>query len=58
LNQQDSRFQSVENFNFRRIGSRGLPGGIFGSRGTQRKKLFDTLPLLIKARFFQMCRRR
>jgi hypothetical protein len=52
LNQQDSRVQKVKNFNFRRIGSRGLPSRISGNRGTRRKKLFDTLPLLIKARFF------
>jgi hypothetical protein len=58
LNQQDSRVQEVKNFDFRRIGSRGLPGRILGSRGAQRKKLFDALPLLIKARFFQMGRRR
>jgi hypothetical protein len=58
LSQQDSRVQSVKNFNFRRIGSRGLPDRSFGSRGAQRKKLFDMFPLLIKARFFRMCRRR
>jgi hypothetical protein len=48
----------MENLNFRRIGSRGLPGRTFWSRGTQRKKLVEMLPLLIKARFFQICRRR
>jgi hypothetical protein len=42
----------MKNLNFRRIGSRGLPGRISWSRGTQRKKLIETLPLLIKARFF------
>jgi hypothetical protein len=58
LNQQDSRVKEVKKFDFRRIGSRGLPGRILGSRGTRRKKFFDALPLLIKARFFQMGRRR
>jgi hypothetical protein len=58
LNQQNSRVQSIENFDFRGIGSRGLPGPIFGRRGTRRKKFFETLPLLVKARFFRICRRR
>jgi hypothetical protein len=58
LNQQNLRVQKVENFILRRIGSRGLPDRIFGSRGTRRKKLLDVLPLLVKARFFRMCRRR
>jgi hypothetical protein len=34
------------------------PGRILGSRGTRRKKLFDTFPLLVKARFLGMYRRR
>jgi hypothetical protein len=48
---KDSRVQEVENLHII-IKSRGLPGHTLGSRGTRRKELFDTLPLLIKTRLF------